>query len=120
MVPVRCHRPGYPPCVPGTARQQTHGHCHHLPNEDKEHPFAALCKGQQIEHRIYAPEGTTLVKHPWTNGMVEAMNKKVKANTIKRSHYDNADTLKTHLHHYLLNYNFNLKLRVIGRKTPYS
>ena len=89
-----------------------------LPNDkkpkDKEHPFAALCKGQQIEHR------TTLVKHPWTNGMVEAMNKKVKANTTKRFHYDNVDTLKTHLYHYLLNYNFNLKLRVIGRKTPFE
>jgi transposase-like protein len=45
--------------------------------KDKEHPFAALCKAKQIEHR------TTLVKHPWTNGMVEAMNKKVKANTTK-------------------------------------
>ncbi|WP_051040386.1 DDE-type integrase/transposase/recombinase [Methylomicrobium album] len=37
--------------------------------KDKEHPFVALCKAQQIEHR------TTLVKHPWTNGRVEAMNK---------------------------------------------
>lgn len=37
----------------------------------KEHPFAALCKAKGIGHR------TTLVKHPWTNGMVEAMNKKV-------------------------------------------
>ena len=46
--------------------------------KDREHPFAALCKDKQIEHR------TTLVKHPWTNGMVEAMNKKVKANTTKR------------------------------------
>lgn len=82
--------------------------------KDKEHLFAALCKEKQIEHR------TTLVKHPWTNGMVEAMNKKVKSNTTKRFHYDNVDTLKTHLYHYLLNYNFNLKLRAIGRKTPFE
>ncbi len=82
--------------------------------KDKEHSFTALCKGQQIEHR------TTLVKHPWTNGMVEAMNKKVKVNTTKRFHYGNVDTLKTHLYHYLLNYNFNLKLRAIGRKTPFD
>lgn len=80
----------------------------------KEHPFAALCKAKGIEHR------TTLVKHPWTNGMVEAMNKKVKANTTKRFHYDNVEALKTHLYHYLLNYNFNLKLRAIGRKTPFD
>jgi len=82
--------------------------------KDKEHPFAALCKARQIEHR------TTLVKHPWTNGMVEAMNKKVKANTTKRFHYNNADELKAHLFYYLLNYNFNLKLRAIGRKTPFE
>lgn len=82
--------------------------------KDKEHPFPALCKEHQIEHR------TTLVKHPWTNGMVEAMNKKVKANTTKRFHYDNVGELKAHLYHYLLNYNFNLKLRAIGRKTPFD
>jgi transposase InsO family protein len=82
--------------------------------KDKEHPFATLCKAQSIEHR------TTLVKHPWTNGMVEAMNKKVKANTTQRFHYNNADELKTHLYHYLLNYNFNLKLRAISRKTPFE
>lgn len=82
--------------------------------KEKEHPFAVECKERQIEHR------TTLVKHPWTNGMVEAMNKKVKANTTKRFHYDNVDALKTHLYYYLLNYNFNLKLRAIGRKTPFE
>jgi len=82
--------------------------------KDKEHPFAAVCRQKQIEHR------TTLVKHPWTNGMVEAMNKKVKANTTKRFHYEEVAQLKTHLYHYLLNYNFNLKLRAIGRKTPFE
>jgi len=82
--------------------------------KDKEHPFVALCREKEIEHR------TTLVKHPWTNGMVEAMNKKVKANTTKRFHYDNVEALKTHLYHYLINYNFNLKLRAIGRKTPFD
>ena len=63
--------------------------------KDKEHPFAALCKARQIEHR------TTLVKHPWTNGMVEAMNKKVKVNTTKRCHYNSVDELKAHLFYYL-------------------
>ena len=61
--------------------------------KDKEHPFVALCQAKGIEHR------TTLVKHPWTNGMVEAMNKKDKANTTKRFHYDNVEALKTHLYH---------------------
>ncbi len=81
---------------------------------DKVHPFAKICQEQQIEHR------TTLVKHPWTNGMVEAMNKKIKANTVKRFHYDSVKALKEHLYAYILNYNFNLKLRAIGRIPPFE
>jgi transposase InsO family protein len=93
----------------------------------KEHPFGALwAKGIELGKRslrcstscIPSVDRTTLVKHPWTNGMVEAMNKKVKA--TKRFHYNNVDQLKTHLYHYLLNYNFNLKLRAIGRKAPFD
>ena len=82
--------------------------------KDKVHPFAKICQEQKIEHR------TTLVKHPWTNGMVEAMNKKIKVNTVKRFHYDSVEALKTHLYAYLLNYNFNLKLRAIGRIPPFE
>lgn len=82
--------------------------------KNKIHPFVALCQEHGIEHR------TTLVKHPWTNGMVEAMNKKIKANTVKRFHYDSVDELKSHLFAYLMNYNFNLKLRAIGRMTPFD
>lgn len=84
------------------------------PKNGRVHPFAKVCTDHQIEHR------TTLVKHPWTNGMVEAMNKKIKANTVKRFHYDHVDRLKEHLYHYILNYNFNLKLRAIGRVTPFD
>jgi len=40
-------------------------------------------KSNRSEHRR-----TTLVKHPWTNGMVEAMDKKIKENTVKRFQYD--------------------------------
>ena len=52
--------------------------------------------------------------------MVEAMNKKIKANTVKRFHYDSIEALKAHLYAYLLNYNFNLKLRAIGRIPPFQ
>lgn len=82
--------------------------------KDKVHPFVAVCQAHHIEHR------TTLVKHPWTNGMVEAMNKKIKTNTVKRFHYDDVDALKQHLYTYALNYNFNLKLRAIGRIPPFE
>jgi transposase InsO family protein len=82
--------------------------------KDKVHPFVKICQDQKIEHR------TTLVKHPWTNGMVEAMNKKIKANTVKRFHYESVEALKEHLYAYILNYNFNLKLRAIGRLPPFE
>ena len=88
--------------------------CDEKKPKDKVHSFVAACQKHQIEHR------TTLVKHPWTNGMVEAMNKKIKANTVKRFHYANVDELKQHLFAYLMNYNFNLKLRAVGRITPFE
>jgi hypothetical protein len=52
--------------------------------------------------------------------MVEAMNKKIKTNTTRRFHYDNVTELKEHLYAYILNYNFNLKLRAIGRIPPFE
>ena len=82
--------------------------------KNKAHPFEKICQDREIEHC------STLVKHPWTNGMVEAMNKKVKANTIKRFHYESVDELKSHLYAYLLNYNFKLKLRSVGRVPPFE
>lgn len=84
------------------------------PKDGKVHPFDRVCQDNDIEHR------TTLVKHSWTNGMVEAMNKKIKANTVRKFHYENLDSLKKHLYEYSLSYNFNLKLRAIGRKTPFQ
>lgn len=84
------------------------------PKDGRQHPFEKVCSGQHIEHR------TTLVKHPWTNGMVEAMNKKIKANTTRRFQYETIAELKEHLYAYLLNYNFQLNLRAIGRKPPFK
>ncbi len=52
--------------------------------------------------------------------MVEAMNKKIKANTTKRFHYETVADLKKHLYFYILNYNFNLKLRALGRIPPFD
>ncbi|MGH8557091.1 MAG: hypothetical protein ACRESZ_06430, partial [Methylococcales bacterium] len=41
------------------------------PKDGRIPPFVPIGREPPIEHR------TTLVKHPWTNGMVEAMNKKI-------------------------------------------
>ena len=47
-----------------------------------EHIFDRVCTECGIEHRL------TKVKHPWTNGQVERMNRTIKEATVKRFHYD--------------------------------
>jgi len=37
-----------------------------------EHIFDRVCREHQIEHRL------TKIKHPWTNGQVERMNRTIK------------------------------------------
>ena len=46
------------------------------------HMFDMRCRENGIEHRL------TKVKHPWTNGQVERMNRTIKEATVKRYHYD--------------------------------
>lgn len=41
-----------------------------------------------IDHRL------TKVKHPWTNGQVERMNRTIKEATVKRYHYDSHQQLE--------------------------
>ena len=67
----------------------------HLRPKNKVHMFDRLCKEHKIEHRL------TKFRHPWTNGQVEIMNKKIKAHTTKRYHYETQESLKKHLMAYL-------------------
>lgn len=46
------------------------------------HMFDMRCQENAIEHRL------TKVRHPWTNGQVERMNRTIKEATVKRYHYD--------------------------------
>jgi transposase InsO family protein len=46
------------------------------------HMFDLRCREHGMEHRL------TKVKHPWTNGPVERMNRTIKEATVKRYHYD--------------------------------
>ena len=50
-----------------------------------------VCREHGIEHRL------TKIKHPWTNGQVERMNRTIKEATVKRFHYDDHDQLRRHL-----------------------
>ncbi|WP_163327298.1 integrase core domain-containing protein, partial [Enterobacter ludwigii] len=55
------------------------------------HIFDRVCDENGITHRL------TRVKHPWTNGQVERMNRTIKEATVRRYHYDSHRQLETHL-----------------------
>jgi transposase InsO family protein len=52
------------------------------------HMFDMRCRENGIEHRL------TKIKHPWTNGQVERMNRTIKEATVKRYHYDRHEQLE--------------------------
>ena len=52
------------------------------------HMFDMRCRENGIEHRF------TKIKHPWTNGQVERMNRTIKEATVKRYHYDSHQQLE--------------------------
>lgn len=49
--------------------------------------------------------------YPWTNGMVERFNAKIKKNVIRRYLFENEEDLKLTLICYLNKYNFEVKLK---------
>ena len=62
----------------------------------------------------------TKVKHPWTNGQVERMNRTIKEATVKRYHYDSHDQLTAHLHAFIDAYNYGRRLKTLRGLTPYE
>lgn len=78
----------------------------------KIHPFVNICKVNKIQHR------TIRFRHPWTNGMVERFNGKIKKNVIKRHLFENETDLKLKLIAYLNKYNFEVKLKQLSYMTP--
>jgi transposase InsO family protein len=78
------------------------------------HIFDRVCQENSIEHRL------TKVKHPWTNGQVERMNRTIKEATVKRFHYDTHDQLERHLADFVSAYNFGRRLKTLKGLTPYE
>jgi transposase InsO family protein len=74
-----------------------------------EHIFDRVCREHGIEHRL------TKIKHPWTNGQVERMNRTIKDATVKRLHYDDHDQLRNHLANFISAYNFGRRLKTPKR-----
>jgi transposase InsO family protein len=77
-----------------------------------EHIFSRVRREHGIEHRL------TKVKHPWTNGQVERMNRTIKDAAVKRFHYDRHDQLRSHLQHFLDAYNFARRRKTLAGLTP--
>ncbi len=78
------------------------------------HMFDLRCLENEIEYRL------TKVRHPWTNGQVERMDRTIKEATVKRYHYDSHDQLKLHLGQFLNAYNFARRLKTLKGLTPYE
>ena len=78
----------------------------------KVHPFTKLCRKHKIEHRRIK------FRHPWTNGMIERFNGKLKKNVLRKYLFNNADDLKERLAEYINDYNFTIRLKGLGYKTP--
>jgi transposase-like protein len=78
------------------------------------HIFDRICEEHNIEHR------RTKVKHPWTNGQVERMNRTLKDATTNTFTYASHQELKEHLHDYLMAYNFAKRLKSLKGKTPWQ
>jgi transposase InsO family protein len=78
------------------------------------HMFDMRCQENGIEHRL------TKIKHPWTNGQVERMNRTIKEATVKRFHYDSHQQLETHLADFIDAYNYGRRLKTLNGLTPYE
>jgi transposase InsO family protein len=76
------------------------------------HMFDMRCNENGIEHRL------TKIKHPWTNGQVERMNRTIKEATVKRYHYDGHAQLTAHLHDFIDAYNYGRRLKTL--KGPHT
>jgi transposase-like protein len=78
------------------------------------HIFDRVCDENGITHRL------TRVKHPWTNGQVERMNRTIKEATVRRYHYDSHRQLETHLGDFINAYNYGRRLKTLRGLTPYE
>jgi transposase InsO family protein len=78
------------------------------------HMFDMRCCENGIEHRL------TKVKHPWSNGQVERMNRTIKEATVKRYHYDSHQLFERHLADFINAYNYARRLKTLKGLTPYE
>lgn len=78
----------------------------------KIHPFDKICKQNKIQHR------TIKFHHPWTNGMIERFNKRIKDKVLKKYRFSSIFELKEKLIDFINDYNHNTRLKSLNYKTP--
>lgn len=78
------------------------------------HMLNMRCRENSIEHRL------TKVRHPWTNGQVERMNRTIREATVERYHYDSHQQLETHLTDLTAACNFTCRLKTLRGLTRYE
>lgn len=80
----------------------------------KPHPFEVAVKEIGAEHR------TTKVKHPWTNGRVERLNRTMKTATVDKTRYADTKELIADLHRWCFEYNHHSRLRTLDGISPFQ
>ena len=78
----------------------------------KIHVFDIICQKNKIEHR------TIKFKHPWTNGMVENFNKRIKNNVLKKYLFSSIFEMEEKTIDFVNEYNFEKRLKSLNYKTP--
>ncbi len=78
----------------------------------KIHPFDKICQINKIQHR------TIKFKHPWTNGMVESFNKRIKNKNIEKYLFCDIFEMKEKVLEFVNEYNFEKRLKSLNYKTP--
>jgi len=51
-------------------------------------PFTKLCRKHRVKHRRIK------FRHPWTDGMIERLNRKIKKNVLRKYLFSDVDALK--------------------------
>jgi transposase InsO family protein len=78
------------------------------------HIFDRICIENAIEHRL------TKVKHQWTNGQVERMNRTIQESTVNKYFYKDYDELNGYLLCFLRAYNYVKQLKTLRGLTLYE
>jgi transposase-like protein len=78
----------------------------------RKHLFEQTCLDNKIQLRH------TQFKHPWTNGMVERFNRKIKENVIQIRYFSDIEELSSELVLYINRYNFETRLKALGYMSP--